>query len=69
MEAGFELSKTVENCLDFGGPWLGLELITQLGLAELFNQLMDGGREDVPWSLMAMVLVIAWLVQPAGQTD
>ncbi len=52
----------VENCLDFGGPWLGLELITQLGLTELFNQLMDGGREDVPWSLMAMVLVMARLV-------
>ena len=51
----------VENCLDFDGPWLGLELITQLGLTELFNQFMDGGREDVPWSLMAMALVIARL--------
>jgi hypothetical protein len=29
----------VENCLDFGGPWLGLELIRWLGLTELFNQL------------------------------
>jgi len=57
----------VENCLDFGGPWLGLELITQLGLTELFNQLMDGGREDVPWSLMAMVLVIARLCEPSSE--
>jgi transposase len=51
----------VENCLDFGGPWLGLELLKQLGLTALFEQFMPGGREDVPWSLMALILVIARL--------
>lgn len=51
----------VENCLDFGGPWLALELLRQLGLTELFEHLMPAGREDVPWSLMAMVLTIARL--------
>lgn len=51
----------VEHCVDFGGPWLGLELLRQLGLTELFERLMSGGREDVPWALTALVLVIARL--------
>ena len=51
----------VENCLDFGGPWLGLELLKQLGLTELFEKLMPAGREDVPWPLMSLILVIARL--------
>jgi len=36
----------VENCLDFGGPWLGLELLTKLGLPGLFEKLMPAGRQD-----------------------
>jgi len=51
----------VENCLDFGGPWLGLELLKRLGLPELFEKLMPAGREDISWSLMAQILVIARL--------
>ena len=46
----------VENGLDFGGPWLGLELLKKLGLTEFFEQVIPAGRERVPWSLMAMVL-------------
>jgi transposase len=51
----------VENCLDFGGPWLSLELLKQLGLIERFEHLIPAGREDVPWSLMSAILVIARL--------
>jgi len=51
----------VENCLDFGGPWLSLELLKQLGLTELFERLIPAGREEVPWSLMSVILVIARL--------
>ena len=51
----------VENCLDFGGPWLGLKLLKCLGLTELFERLIPSGREDVPWSLMSVILVIARL--------
>jgi transposase len=57
----------VENCLDFGGPWLGLGLLKQLGLTELFERLMPSGREDVPWSLMTLVLVIARLCDPSSE--
>jgi len=36
----------VERCSDFGGPWLGLELLKKLGLDSLFNNIMHTGRED-----------------------
>jgi transposase len=57
----------VERCMDFGGPWLGLELLKQLGLTELFERLMPAGREDVPWSLISLVLVIARLCEPSSE--
>jgi transposase len=57
----------VERCTAFGGPWLAVELIKRLGLAELFERLMPAGRQDVPWSLMAMVLVIARLCEPSSE--
>jgi transposase len=57
----------VERCMDFGGPWLGLELLNRLGLAELFAGCMPAGREEVPWSLMSLVLVIARLCEPSSE--
>jgi len=57
----------VENCLDFGGPWLGLKLLKQLGLPEFFEKIMPAGREDIPWSLMAQVLVIARLCDSSSE--
>ena len=57
----------VEHCLDFGGPWLGLELLKELGLDSLFKVVMPAGREDVQWSLMSMVLVISRLCDPSSE--
>jgi transposase len=57
----------VENCLDFGGPWLSLELIKRLGFVELFECIMPAGREDVPWSLVSLILVIARLCDPSSE--
>jgi len=57
----------VENCLDFGGPWLGLELLKKLGLPELFDKLIPAGREDVPWSLMAQILAVARLCDSSSE--
>jgi transposase len=57
----------VERCMDFGGPWLGLELLKHLGLTGLFENLMPAGREDVSWSLMSLVLVIARLCEPSSE--
>ncbi len=42
----------VENQLDFGGPWLALELIRKLQLDKLFEGPMPRGGEDIPWAKM-----------------
>jgi transposase len=57
----------VENCLKFGGPWLALELIKRLGLREFLQRTMPTGREDVPWSLTALVLIVARLCEPSSE--
>ena len=51
----------VENCRDFGGPWLGLELLRGLGWQEFLGQTIPQGREKIPWSWMALVLVLCRL--------
>jgi transposase len=57
----------VENQLGFGGPWLALELIGQLGLDDFLHKTIPPGREDIPWSLMALVLVICRLCNPSSE--
>lgn len=57
----------VENCRQFGGPWLALELVKQLGLDEFLRDVMPPGRERVPWSLTALILVIARLCEPSSE--
>jgi hypothetical protein len=46
----------VERSRPFGGGWLGLMLLRQLGLNELLEALMPSGREEIPWSTMTVVL-------------
>ena len=57
----------VENCREFGGPWLALELIKTLGLDEFFERTIPAGKADVPGSAMALVLVIARLCEPSSE--
>ena len=57
----------VENCRQFGGPWLALELIRRLGLDEFFEQVMPRGQERVPWSVSALLLIIARLCEPSSE--
>jgi transposase len=57
----------VENCRQFGGPWLALELIKTLELDKFFQETIPAGRADVPWSAMALVLVIARLCEPSSE--
>lgn len=57
----------VENCKQFGGPWLALKLIERLQLDEFFNRVMPNGREAVPWATTAMLLVIARLCDPSSE--
>jgi transposase len=57
----------VENQLDFGGPWLALELMRILQLDNLFESIMPRGVEDIPWAKMASVLTICRLCNPSSE--
>jgi transposase len=57
----------VENRRDFGGPWLGLELIEQLGLKGFLDRTIPSGREKISWSQMALVLVLCRLCNPSSE--
>jgi transposase len=57
----------VENCRQFGGPWLALELIQRLRLEEFLKEALPRGSERVPWSLTALILVIARLCEPSSE--
>jgi transposase len=57
----------VENIKDFGGPWLCLELIGRLHLDDFFTEHLPKGREHIPWSTMALVLVICRLCRPSSE--
>ena len=58
---------SVERTRKFGGPWLGLELLKKLGLDAFIRETVPGGREDVPWAVMALVLVLGRLCDPSSE--
>jgi transposase len=57
----------VENRLDFGGPWLALEVIRRLHLDRFLQSVIPQGKEEVTWSTMALVLVICRLCNPSSE--
>jgi transposase len=57
----------VERCLDFGGPWLGLQIFGKLELIDFLEEIMPPGRADIPWALMAAVLVLCRLCEPSSE--
>jgi transposase len=57
----------VENCRQFGGPWLALELVKRLELDAFLQRSLPRGQEHVPWSLTALILVIARLCEPSSE--
>ena len=57
----------VENCRALGGPWLGLELVRRLGLKDFLDRTIPKGEEEIPWSLMALVLVLCRLCDPSSE--
>ena len=57
----------VENRLDFGGPWLALEVIRRLRLDRFLQRALPCGKEEVSWATMAMVLVICRFCNPSSE--
>jgi transposase len=57
----------VERTRRFGGPWLGRTLLRQLELDGFLEENLSRGRQQVPWPLMAMVLVLGRLCDPSSE--
>jgi len=57
----------LERLRDFGDAWLALGLWRLVGLDVLLEQLLPQGREDVPWPLIAAILVIARFCEPSSE--
>lgn len=57
----------VERVRQFGQPWLGMELVRQLHLTEFLEEALPQGREDVPWSLTILVLVLLRWYDPSSE--
>src|SRR5215469_16844783 len=57
----------VERKRAFGGPWIGLHLCRQVGLVDFLEQILPVGREEIAWSVMAQILILARLCDPASE--
>lgn len=57
----------VERVRDFGGCWLGLQALEKLRLVDFLDSLMPQGREDVPWSMVALTLVLMRICEPSSE--
>jgi hypothetical protein len=57
----------VERSRAFGGGWLGLMRLRQLGMSELLQAPMPSGREQIPWSAMTVALVRGRLLDPGSE--
>lgn len=50
-----------------GDAWHGRGLCWRLGLEEFLKEKMSAGREEIPWPVMALVLVIRRLCDPSSE--
>jgi transposase len=57
----------LERLRDFGDAWLALGLWRLVGLDVLLERLLPQGREDVPWPLVAVILVVARFCEPSSE--
>jgi len=58
---------SVERLRRFGDVYLGFLLWNRLGFAEFCKQQIPSGKEEIPWSIMAAVLVLARFCAPSSE--
>jgi transposase len=58
----------VENCVQFGGPWLALQLIKKIGLDDFLRHL-PGSPTDVRWPSIALILIVCRLCKPSSELE
>lgn len=57
----------VGSVRDFGGYWLGLQMLDKLDLNNFLEQSIPHGREDIEWSIMSQALVLWRLCEPSSE--
>jgi transposase len=58
---------SVERLRYFGDVYLGLLLWNKLGFADFCKEHMAEGKEDIPWSVMTSILVLARFCAPSSE--
>lgn len=58
---------SVERLRHFGDIYLGLLLWNTLGFADFCREHMEEGREEIPWSVMTSILVLARFCAPSSE--
>ena len=58
---------SVERLRHFGDVYFGLRLWNQLAFAEFCTEYMAEGREEIPWAVMASILVLARFCAPSSE--
>ena len=58
---------SVERLCHFGDVYLGLLLWNKLGFADFCREHMEEGRVEIPWSVMASILVLARFCAPSSE--
>ena len=56
----------VENCVQFGGPWLALQLIKKIGLDDFLRHL-PASQTDIRWPSIALILIVCRLCEPSSE--
>jgi transposase len=57
----------IERSRAFGGAWIGLQVAEQLGLPAFLRESVATRCEEIPWPLMALVLVLGRLCEPGSE--
>jgi transposase len=52
---------------DFGGYWLGLQMLDKLELPSFLEQTLLHGQEDIEWYIMSLALVLWRLCEPSSE--
>ena len=57
----------IERSRAFGGAWVGLQVAEKLGLPRFLRESVATRCEEIPWPLMALVLVLGRLCEPGSE--
>jgi transposase len=58
---------SVERLRHFGDVYMGLLLWNKLGFADFCTEQIQEGKEEIPWSVMASILVLARFCAPSSE--